>query len=166
MKFYKKEIENSNVDEKLIGQKHNNLGSCYAYIKQNQQALKAFNEALKIYAKYPELDSSNLLKNIGIIYFRSSMYASAETYFEQSINERKAKSPDNEEALLSTYYKLGLCQKYVSKHEEAINNLLFSLNIAEKGYPLLNEILKELAEIYETQDKFSESLLYYEKLSD
>ena len=43
MKFYKKEIESSIVDEKLIGQKYNNLGSCYAYIKQNQQALKAFN---------------------------------------------------------------------------------------------------------------------------
>ncbi len=56
-----------------------NLGSFHTYIQQNQQALKAFNEALKIYAKYPELDNS----------------------------------------------------------------------------------LKELAEIYETQDKFSESLLYY-----
>jgi len=55
------------------------------------------------------------MKNIGAIYFRSGMYSSAETYFEQSINERKVKSPENEEALLSTYYKLGLCQKYTNK---------------------------------------------------
>lgn len=77
MKYYKKEIDSALVDEKLIGQKYNNLGSCYAYIKQNQQALKAFNEALKIYVKYSDLDCSNLLKNIGVIYFRSGMYSSA-----------------------------------------------------------------------------------------
>lgn len=33
----------SNIDEKLIGQKYNNLGSCYAHKKQNQQSLKSFN---------------------------------------------------------------------------------------------------------------------------
>ncbi len=70
------------------------------------------------------------------------MYSSAEDYFEQSINERKIKSPENEEALLNSYYKLALCQRYTQKFEEAINNLLFGLNISEKGYELHDSILK------------------------
>jgi hypothetical protein len=50
MGYYKIDMNNinnnnliSNIDEKLIGQKYNNLGSCYAHKKQNQQSLKCFN---------------------------------------------------------------------------------------------------------------------------
>ena len=148
MKYYQMDLYSERLDEKLIGQKLNNLGSCYAQKNQSQQSLKYFNEALKVYSKYGELDCSNLLKNIGVIYFRTGMYEQAESYFELSINERKVKSPENEDALLSTYLKIGLSQKEQGRYEESLNNLLFAYNISEKGYSLHDQILKELAKIY------------------
>jgi tetratricopeptide (TPR) repeat protein len=43
IKYYKMEGDIEFLGEKLIGQRYNNLGSCYAQKKQNQQSLKCFN---------------------------------------------------------------------------------------------------------------------------
>lgn len=70
----------------------NNLGSCYAIKQQVLLSLKYYSEAWKIYQNIPEIDCSNLLNNIGILYFKTGMYETAEKYFSESINARKGKS--------------------------------------------------------------------------
>lgn len=52
----------------------NNLGICLAITKQNQLSLKAFNEAIKCYAYFPNTDCSGLFHNIGLVYKKSAMY--------------------------------------------------------------------------------------------
>ena len=59
----------------------NNLGTCYAIKNQNQLSLKSYSEALKIYQKLPDVDCSNLLNNIGLIYLKSGMFETAAKHF-------------------------------------------------------------------------------------
>ena len=115
IKYYEKECDQE--DEKQKGQRLNNLGSCYAKKQQTQLSLKSFSEALKIYQKYPEIDCSNLLNNLGTLYFKSGMYDTAANYFSESINTRKLKSPENEDMLYFSYFKMGQCLKKSKKYD-------------------------------------------------
>ncbi len=63
-------------------QRMNNLGTCFAIKGSYQQALKAYNEAVKLYAEIPEEDVSSLLNNIAMIYLKCEMYKTAIEYFE------------------------------------------------------------------------------------
>jgi tetratricopeptide (TPR) repeat protein len=67
-------MEFQGEEAKQRGQKHNNLGSCYAHLNQSRLSLKNYSEALKIYSDFPEVDCSNLLNNLGMLYAQSSMY--------------------------------------------------------------------------------------------
>lgn len=49
-------------------------------------SLKAYGEALKLYEKHQDIDCSNLLNNIGIIYSSVGMFSTAEKYFVDSID--------------------------------------------------------------------------------
>jgi hypothetical protein len=93
-------------------------------------SLKSYSEALKIYSKFPDVDCSNLLNNIGIIYMSVKMFGSAEKYFMDSIDERKLKSPANVDLLCFSYIKLAISQIEEGKCEQAIENLLVALNWA------------------------------------
>jgi tetratricopeptide (TPR) repeat protein len=71
--------------ERQRGQRQSNLASCFAKLKKYELSLKAYNEAVRIYSKYPDIDCSNLLNNVGIIYMSVQMFKSAEKYFMNSI---------------------------------------------------------------------------------
>lgn len=60
------------------------------------------------------------------------MYTSAEKYFINSIEERKAKSPASVDLLCFSYTKLAICQALDSRYEQATENLLIALNWAER----------------------------------
>ena len=112
----------------------NNLGTCFAIKNSYQQALKAYNEAVKYYSECREEDVSSLLNNIAMIYLKCEMYKTAQQYFIESINQRKAKTPNNKAMLYNSYFNLGICQKKIKKLEESLNNLLIALNYAYDGF--------------------------------
>lgn len=91
-----------------------NLGAIYLSLKKNQQSLRNYTQALKIYSQCgrEDMDLSNIYYNVGNIYLREKMYDIAEKYFQMSIEERKTKSVDAELPLFYSAFKLGLCQKY------------------------------------------------------
>ena len=129
--------------------------------QRHQLSLKAFNEALKIYSQHPEVDCSSLLNNIGLIYKKSGMFNIAEEYFLESINERQEKSPENERMIYQSYLEMGICQKELKKYDESINSMRFALNYAKNGGGSIITVLKEMAKIFEIQQKWIEALNYY-----
>ena len=152
-------------DLRQLGQKYNNLGSCYAHLEQSRLSLNSYGEALKIYSNFPEVDCSNLLNNLGMLYAQTRMFDTAEKYFLQSIEERKLKSPENAYLLYSSYLQLGNCQKCSEKYTEAISSLQLAQNFAERGFGSQAETLYLLASIYEMLERWNEALNCYEKLS-
>jgi hypothetical protein len=61
------------------------MGSCYAHLEQSRLSLTNYASALKVYSSFPEIDCSNLLNNLGVLYGKSKMFDVAERYFLQSI---------------------------------------------------------------------------------
>ena len=43
--------------------------------------MNAYNEALRLYSKYPDIDSSSLFYNIANMYYNCSMHEVAEKYY-------------------------------------------------------------------------------------
>lgn len=65
-----------------------------------------------------------------MLYAQSCMYETAEKYFTQSIEERKAKSADTLSPLYSTYMQLGNCQMHSNKYNDAIASLMLAQSLA------------------------------------
>ena len=126
----------------------NNLGTCFAIKSNYQQALKAYNEALKLYNEN-EQDMSSLLNNIGTIYHKSGMHKVAEDFFLRSINERKAKSPNNKNMLYSSYFELAICQKELKKYDDCIKHLNIAYNYTSEGIGNSAKVLREICLLYE-----------------
>lgn len=83
VEYYGRRFEGEELRQQ--GQKYNNLGSCYAHLEQSRLSLSNYALALKVYSSFPEIDCSNLLNNLGVLYAQSKMFDIAEKYFLQSI---------------------------------------------------------------------------------
>ena len=83
------------------------------------------------------------------------MFETAEKYFLQAIEERKAKSPHLSQLLYTSYLHLGNCQKHAKKYKAAVTSLTLALNFAERGFGDEAEILMQLAAIYELSQKWA-----------
>jgi tetratricopeptide (TPR) repeat protein len=159
VKFFGKEFDGE--DARQCGQKHNNLGSCYAHLNQSRLSLRSYSQALKIYADFPEIDCANLLNNLAMLYAQSAMYETAERYLLKSIEERRLKSPENSNALYLSYLHLANCQKHVRKYLEAIGSLSSALALAGRGFGSEGETLLQLAGLYEMVEQWTDALDCY-----
>ena len=65
----------------MRGHVYNNLGCCYGKIGCEKLSMNAYNEALRLYSKYPDIDSSSLFYNIANMYYNCSMHEVAEKYY-------------------------------------------------------------------------------------
>lgn len=148
--------------------RRSNLGAIYLQLNRNQESLRNYTQALKIYSQCgcEDMDLSNTYHNVGNIYLRESMYESASKYFHLALEERKLKAPEAELQLFYSAFKLGVSQKFEGRHEDSIKTLFYALSLAERGVGDLVEVYKEIALCYELLGKHNDSLNYYEKICD
>lgn len=121
-----------------------NLGAIYLQLNKNQESLRNYTQALKIYSQCgcDSMDLSNTYHNVGNIYMREKMYQIASKYFQMSIEERKSKSPEAELPLFYSAFKLGVSQKLEQKYQESIQTLLYALSFAERGVGDIVQVYK------------------------
>lgn len=89
MKSYQKAVDiyrellkdKDDLGSRAIGQLYNNLGCCYGKLGCEKLSMNAYSEAVKIYAKFPDVDCSPLLANIANIYSNCQMFSVAEKYY-------------------------------------------------------------------------------------
>ena len=125
---------------------HNNLGNIYVNIKEYENAIKEFEEAIRLKAKYFEV-----YNNLGIVYQLQKQYEEAIRKYEKAIeiNPNYAEAYNNLAgvyALLEEYEKaISLCEKALSLGRDT------------------PEIQNNLGAIYALQGKYEEAIIHYIK---
>jgi PAS domain S-box-containing protein len=163
------------VDEsKIINDKHlqalslMNLGISYCHDNQLEKAKSLFYESIVIYENLNDFKGiSNNLVNLGNLNYAHFNYDSAEYFYEKAIG---IKSDINDSLELPILYKkLGLVLINKKEFQKAEEILFQSLDLYNKDLLEKESIYETISILYESQNKFEESLKYhklYTKLKD
>ncbi|MBI9055075.1 MAG: PAS domain S-box protein [Bacteroidales bacterium] len=163
------------VDEsKIINDKHlqalslMNLGISYYFDNQPEKAKALFYESIVIYENLNDFKGiSNNFVNLGNLNYAHFNYDSAEYFYEKAIG---IKSDINDSLELPILYKkLGLVLINKKEFQKAEEILFQSLDLYNKDLLEKKSIYETISILYESQNKFEESLKYhklYTKLKD
>lgn len=125
---------------------HNILGMICGYIDDNNQAILHFKQAIELKDNWTEPKY-----NLAIIYYRSNMYVEAIKIFE----ELYSKNENDWEVLF-----------YLGKSYQKINQLDIADDYYKKIYTITknSEIIKQIANYFETNSCFQKAIFWYKKL--
>lgn len=161
-------------NEERIAIVHQNIAAVYAYLHDNDNAIKHLLKVLPYYEKdknYPRL--SILYSHLGTIFNDARMYDKAKFYQFKALTISRENGDSQEEA--STLHNLGHLYKKLNRLDSALVLVKESLSIARKNNNdyLLGETLNTAAVILLAQGRFDscfkyakEALIYSEKFGD
>lgn len=152
----------------LISEIHTNLGNVYAAIGKSEQALNAYQEALRNTDKMPDGKryKGKILTNIGAMYEEQQDLAKALDYYAQS--EVIAREENDTIQIADVLNNRGLVLEQLNRFDEAI--ALYQEALVY--YTALNNIERlticynSLGIVSKQQNKLDDAILYYTKAAE
>lgn len=151
----------SNVE--LMAGVQNSLGMAYAQSGQAKKAQPLFEEVIRLTMQEgePAFLTANALHNLGQSFWEQRKYDEAESAYRRSIEIMEAMFGSSYPRLAITRASLGLLYLQMERLDEARQQLLISLRIADQTSLFMPtrrvRILGNLGEIYARQGKFTEA---------
>jgi len=121
------------------------MGYCYYMLYDEDNAIKSFNEAIKLNNNYLAFYS------LGYIYMKHNKYIKAKIRFYRAIEENAQFTP--------SYIDLSKCYIKLGEFERAKETLLAAANLGEKD----PELFYNLGYVYDNLNNYEMSILYYTK---
>ncbi|TKC05536.1 sensor histidine kinase [Pedobacter polaris] len=115
-----------------IARSHANIGFAYDRLDRKKEAVKSYEEALNIYKKLGNKKPINqMITNLGSIYFDLGEYKTADSYFQQVLENVK-ETPKDEIGLGNALFSLGNSNRKLGKPKQSLAYYQQSLAIREK----------------------------------
>ncbi len=142
-----------------------NIGNVLKEMKQYDQALKYYNDALSYFQQKNDSDSkgfaADCFNNIGIIFGNQKKFEEAESYYEESI--KLSQDIKDSTKLMTTYINLGYTQTDKEEYSKARQSYQRALRIAtamgDKRRIAL--ISANLGDVYQSDNQPKEAINYY-----
>lgn len=147
-----------------IARSNANIGYAYDRLDRKKEAVRSYEEALKIFRRLNIKKSINQMNtNLGAIYADLGQYKIANTYFELVLESAK-EMPNNDVGLGNALYSLGNSNKELRNPHKALDYYQQSLKIREKIGDLNGIALSNwgIAKLYIDKKEFKKALNHLE----
>ncbi|WP_417431319.1 tetratricopeptide repeat-containing sensor histidine kinase [Halpernia sp.] len=155
----KPEIKKNN--SKIYIKSELNLGRIYGDKGNNVQALKYYQDALKVAESTKDKESiPHILKNIGILYVSWKKFDEAFNYYDKA--EKLATEIGNKELIADCQNNKGIIYEQQKNYPKALSNYKSALElyIEKKNPQKISMALSNIAIVYKFQKNYPESIKY------
>lgn len=115
-----------------IARSHANIGYAYDRLDRKKEAVKSYEQSLRIFKKLNIKKSINQsITNLGSIYFDLGEYKMADSYFQQVLENVK-ETPNDQMGLANAYFSLGNSNRKLKNQKKSLAYYQQSLAIREK----------------------------------
>jgi len=158
--FYIKSLENISIEDRPYCL--NNIACAYDYLKQYEQALKYYDQALKL-MKYDK-DQAMCLNNIGITYAKIKQYEQAIKYFQDSLSIRIKSLPENHQDIGISYTNLGVIYSSIDQLDKALQYFNLALKYFQRNKSIIFRAIlyQNMAKIFQQMNQFNKALQFYQ----
>ncbi len=147
-----------------IARSHANIGYAYDRLDRKKEAVKSYEQSLRIFKKLNIKKSINQsITNLGSIYFDLGEYKIADSYFQQVLENVK-ETPNDQMGLANAYFSLGNSNRKLNNPKKALAYYRQSLAIREKIGDLNGIALSNwgMAELYNKSKDYAKALSHLE----
>jgi len=156
----REELERRRGHELLVAMTRRNIGSVYGEIADYGNALRYYESAREVLAKYPQ-EHAGLVSNIGLVHHRRGDFRTALQTYERALEIARQSNGRVQEAVVLLWMSVTLLDlgDYAAsvKHLDGARTAFAALKI-DRG---VGEALGNLGLVYETQERYGEALEHY-----